>query len=155
MLLGGALEATVSSTDRHILTNPQSDAGTLVPLSENALIRAVGDESTLFGLIGAPDGESLTGYINWLRGLDVDDDDENGDTTAIRNDVIGDPLHSKPLALSYGDGGGTRVLMGTNHGYLHMFHDVGESVTESWAYYLHEMLPILSLIHISEPTRPY
>ena len=152
VLLGGALEATVTATDRRILTNPQSDAGTLVPLSENALIRAVGDESTLLGLIGAPDGESLTGYINWLRGLDVDDDDENGDTTAIRNDVIGDPLHSKPLALSYGDGGGTRVLMGTNHGYLHMFHDVGESVTESWAYYLPEMLPILRELRLNAQT---
>lgn len=152
VLLGGALEATVSSTDRRILTNPQSDAGALVPLSENTLIRAVGDESTVLGLIGAPEEESLTDYVNWLRGLDVDDDDDNGDTTTIRNDVIGDPLHSKPLALSYGDGGGTRVLMGTNHGYLHMFHDLGESVTESWAYYLPEMLPTLRELRLNAQT---
>jgi type IV pilus assembly protein PilY1 len=142
----------VTATDRRILTNPQSEAGTLVALNENTLIRAVGEESTLLDLIGAPEEESLTGYINWLRGLDVDDDDENGDTTDLRNDVIGDPLHSKPLALSYGEGGGTRVLMGTNHGYLHMFHDQGESVTESWAYYLPEMLPTLRELRLNAQT---
>ena len=152
VLLGGALEQTVSATARRILTNPPSNAGALVELSRNTLTGAVGDESTLLDLIDAPDNEDLAGYISWLRGVDVDDDDENGDTTSIRNDVIGDPLHSKPLALSYGDGGGTRVLMGTNHGYLHMFHDLGESVTESWAYYLPEMLPTLRELRLNAQT---
>jgi type IV pilus assembly protein PilY1 len=152
VLLGGALEATVAATDRRILTSPQSTAGALVTLNQNTLINAVGDESTLLGLIGAPEGEGITDYIDWLRGFDVDDDDENGDTTSTRDDVIGDPLHSKPLALSYGEGGGTRVLMGTNHGYLHMFHDLGESVTESWAYYLPEMLPTLRELRLNAQT---
>lgn len=152
VLLGGALEATVAATDRRILTSPQSTAGALVTLNQNTLINAVGDESTLLGLIGAPEDEGITDYIDWLRGFDVDDDDENGDTTSTRDDVIGDPLHSKPLALSYGEGGGTRVLMGTNHGYLHMFHDLGESVTESWAYYLPEMLPTLRELRLNAQT---
>lgn len=42
--------------------------------------------------------------------------------------------------------------MGTNHGYLHMFHDLGESVTESWAYYLPEMLPTLRELRLNAQT---
>ena len=67
-------------------------------------------------------------------------------------DVIGDPLHSKPLALSFGDAKGVRVLMGTNHGYLHMFQDNGGSIDESWSYYLPDMLPTLRELRTNAQT---
>jgi type IV pilus assembly protein PilY1 len=87
--------------------------------------------------------------LDWLYGVDVDDDDNDKSFTDAREDIMGDPLHSKPLAINFGDKpneDGTesldvRVVVGTNQGLVHMFKDneagsdgygVG-SVIESWA----------------------
>ena len=102
--------------------------------------------------IGISDADELGDYIGWLLGRDVDDDNGNGNRSETRMDVIGDPLHSKPLALSFGDAKGVRVLMGTNHGYLHMFQDNGGSIDESWSYYLPDMLPTLRELRTNAQT---
>jgi type IV pilus assembly protein PilY1 len=71
--------------------------------------------------------------IYWARGVDVDDEDNDYSTSDTRSDVFGDPLHSKPVALDYGDGT-IRILIGTNAGFLHMFNDKGDTLDESWAF---------------------
>jgi len=85
------------------------------------------------------DSQALAENIAWARGVDVDDDNNNGSNTDMRIDLMGDPLHSKPLVLSYGTND-IRIMVGTNHGFLHMFKDSGDSVEENWAYMPQELM---------------
>lgn len=94
--------------------------------------------------------------FDWLYGVDVDDENNNNNTSDAREDVMGDPLHSKPLAINYGSTTNldVRILVGTNQGLVHMFKDsdtgnndysVG-SVEESWAFIPNELwgnIPLL------------
>ncbi|MGL4615461.1 MAG: pilus assembly protein, partial [Shewanella sp.] len=87
--------------------------------------------------------------LDWLYGVDVDDDDNDDSTSDPREDIMGDPLHSKPLAINFGTESSldVRILVGTNQGLVHMFKDsdagssdysVG-SVSESWAFMPNEL----------------
>ena len=143
VLIGGAMEHVMDRGSRRVLTNPPGFTGELVEMDENSLAAAVGGEAALLSAIGISGAGELGDYVDWLSGQDVDDDNGDENRSETRLDVIGDPLHSKPLALSFGDAKGVRVLMGTNHGYLHMFQDNGASIDESWSYYLPDMLPTL------------
>ncbi|WP_057830692.1 pilus assembly protein [Colwellia sp. TT2012] len=90
------------------------------------------DTLTLFDI---PPSEvaDIPNHIKWAMGVDVDDDD-NDVATIVRFDVFGDPLHSKPIVINYAVGG-TRIVVGTNAGVLHMFKDVSDTeVIEKWAY---------------------
>lgn len=89
------------------------------------------------------DQDKVEGYLKWAYGFDVDDED-NDSSTSIREDVFGDPLHSKPLAINYGGDNGTsdvRIVIGTNAGMLHMFQDKGDTVDENWAFIPWELYP--------------
>lgn len=78
-------------------------------------------------------------YFNWNLGMDVDDEDKDGSRTDMRADVFGDPLHSKPLVVNYGNS--IRIVIGTNAGALHMFEDAGDTVSEKWAFMPTELFP--------------
>ncbi|MFD2168099.1 pilus assembly protein [Thalassotalea euphylliae] len=86
-------------------------------------------------------------YLDWAKGYDKDnaDGDANNDTTDMRPDVFGDPLHSKPLVINYGtseEDQDLRIIIGTNAGALHMFNDdvdnsesgTADTITEKWAF---------------------
>ena len=77
--------------------------------------------------------------IKWSQGIDVDDEDDDGSTSDRRSDVFGDPLHSKPLVVNYGNK--IHLLIGTNSGALHMFIDSGDTVDETWAFMPKEFFP--------------
>ena len=94
---------------------------------------------TLGGLIPGTDISISLNDINWARGIDVDDEDSDGSYVDQRSDIFGDPLHSKPVSIDYGDGD-IRILVGTNAGFLHMFNDKGDSVEEEWAFTPAELL---------------
>jgi type IV pilus assembly protein PilY1 len=81
------------------------------------------------------DGEATlsSSDIQWASGIDVDDEDNDGSTVDQRRDIFGDPLHSKPVAIDYGNDD-IRLLIGTNAGFLHMFKDSDDTVSESWAF---------------------
>ncbi|MEZ9539047.1 pilus assembly protein [Shewanella sp. 10N.286.51.B8] len=101
--------------------------------------------------------------LDWLYGVDVDDDNNNDNDTEARVDVMGDPLHSKPLALNYGSSDSNldvRILVGTNQGLVHMFKDsdsgsddfsVGE-VSESWAFIPQELWGNVPVLRENNPT---
>jgi type IV pilus assembly protein PilY1 len=100
--------------------------------------------------------------LDWLYGVDVDDDDNDESSTDIRIDIMGDPLHSKPLALNFGtsDTLDVRIILGTNQGLVHMFKDsdagsddysVG-SVIESWAFIPEELWSNIPIIRENNPT---
>lgn len=101
-----------------------------------------------FGLTGAADEPSIVELINYSRGLDVRDDDNNPDTTT-RN-ALGDTLHSQPATVVFGDhsGGQTPVLFSaTNDGYLHAFNaDTGE---EMWSFIPRTLLPNLKDLYFN------
>ncbi|WP_371186350.1 pilus assembly protein [Thalassotalea maritima] len=88
--------------------------------------------------------EVTANLMRWAIGIDIRDVDDDGDTTDIREDVFGDPLHSKPLVINYGgteDNQDIRILLGTNAGAFHMFQDNGDSVAETWAFMPKEFFP--------------
>ncbi|WP_105265316.1 pilus assembly protein [Pseudoalteromonas sp. T1lg76] len=87
-------------------------------------------------------GEEL---IEWARGTDVDDEDADGQTNDIRQDIMGDPLHSRPVALTYPDGE-IKIIMGTNAGFLHLFSDKNNTLTEQWSFIPHELLSNLTTL---------
>jgi type IV pilus assembly protein PilY1 len=83
--------------------------------------------------------------LNFVRGYDA-----SGSTA--RNWLMGDPLHSRPLAVNYGSRGtgfdasnpDIRILVGSNDGYMRMFRNTDENGdqdgVESWAFVPDEAL---------------
>ena len=72
------------------------------------------------GLLGAATDAERDTLISWMRGLDVDDENVNGNTTEMRPSVHGDVLHSRPIAINYGPLATPNVvvLYGGNDGVL-------------------------------------
>ena len=136
---------------RKVLTNT-SDSGPLVALTKsNAKIKGNLTDVQLANFLNV-DQNSIEDTLAWIKGQNVDNE-KYGLTTApyLRQDILGDPLHSRPLVINYGTttSPDIRIIMGTNHGFVHMFKDIesevnGESVSavsESWAFIPHELLP--------------
>ena len=79
---------------------------------------------------------AIKNMLAWINGSDVDDVNDDGITLAeARPDIFGDPLHSKPVVINYGNDN-IYVVIGTNHGVLHMFKDddAANSIDEVWAF---------------------
>nr|WP_240612744.1 PilC/PilY family type IV pilus protein [Alteromonas flava] len=55
--------------------------------------------------------------LKWARGVDVRDDDGDGDTTDVRLQM-GDPIHSQPVIVNY-SATDSAIFVATNHGFLH------------------------------------
>lgn len=63
-----------------------------------------------------------------------------------RDDVMGDPLHSKPAAINYEVNGEavTHLIFGTNAGYVHFFSDDSDTkATEKWSFIPQELYKII------------
>jgi len=92
-----------------------------------------GTDAALATELGVLEAE-IDNTLNWARGVDVDDEDEDSNVTETRYDVFADPLHSKPLVINYGSS--IRIVIGTNAGMLHMFEDntANDTVSETWAF---------------------
>lgn len=150
--VGGAAAQIKIQATRTILSN-LGGASSLTDLTlANAQNAAGGDEALASYMRTSVD--ELNNTLNWLKGLDVDDDDKDGSTTDKRNDIMGDPLHSKPLALNFGTKSATdiRIMLGTNQGVVHMFKDAGESVSETWGFIPYELLPNLTELRSNDPS---
>jgi len=123
--------------DRVVYSDIGNDGALAVLNSTNALAhygtqQAYADELKI-------DVADVADYFNWNLGMDVDDEDKDGNLTDMRSDVFGDPLHSKPLVVNYGTS--IRIVIGTNSGALHMFEDAGDTVSENWAFMPTELFP--------------
>lgn len=147
VILGGA--ARTISPDKRILYSDIGAGGAVTTLSlSNAALYAGGSISlaTYMSLPLTDVSADLTKAFEWIKGNNVDkaDDGEftSEDFSGIRGDIVGDPLHSQPLAIDYGgDGSNVVIFFGTNHGMLHAFKDTGSSVSESWAFMPYQLLP--------------
>jgi type IV pilus assembly protein PilY1 len=142
--LGGAAQQLPAPALRKIYTNNVS--GNL-SASNNQI--AVGNSALVpadFGLTGAAGEPTFTDLINWTRGADLRDEDNNS-TTTVRNSM-GDPLHSQPAAVVYGGSASspdTVVYTATNDGYLHAIS--GNDGKELWAYIPKELLSNLTRLY--------
>lgn len=69
---------------------------------------------------------NLENLLSWARGIDVKDEDGDGDSEEFRQH-IGDPMHSRPVIVNYASGSKepfTTIFMGTNEGVLHGINNV-------------------------------
>lgn len=153
---GGVLASMQQANSRTLYSN----LGTgLSPFTLSNASRKAGGNARLAFYMGVDETE-LTNLFDWTKGIDVDND-KNQDLGAVsgatpnwRTDIMGDALHSKPLALNFGseDKPDIRILVGTNHGFLHMFKDEGNAVSETWGFIPYELLPNLRDLKANAPT---
>ncbi|GMA83041.1 pilus assembly protein [Shewanella glacialipiscicola] len=156
--IGGVTQMLEGLTKRKVLSNTGIGNG----LEELTIANAANGSNADLAAYMSIDEIDLDSTFKWLLGVDVDDedvDDEDGDksTTDNRKDIMGDPLHSKPLAINFGTSAAPdiRVLLGTNHGLLHMFKDSGVSVDETWAFMPYELLPNVPKLRANLPGGHY
>ncbi|WP_351075896.1 PilC/PilY family type IV pilus protein [Shewanella sp. CAL98-MNA-CIBAN-0140] len=152
--IGGTLTKLQNTPNRTLYGNFGSDGSLKAFTKSNAASSpGITSETSLATFMGV-DKTELTKLFDWATGIDVDDEDKDGSTTDKRSDIMGDPLHSKPLAINYGTEGSPdiRVLLGTNAGFLHMFKDNGSTVEESWAFMPQDLLPNLRELRANVPT---
>jgi type IV pilus assembly protein PilY1 len=106
----------------------------------------------LAGTAGEPTRDEL---INWMRGADINDLDNDTDLAEARLDM-GDPLHGKPAVVIYGGTNASPnvndavVYAPTNDGYLHAV-DVSTG-TERWSFVPPEMLITMLGLFDDAPT---
>lgn len=136
--LGGAASQLPDPAQRNLYTNIN---GNILTAANNAISpsNAAAFSQQDFGLTGAPGDPSVNDMIQWARGVDVRDQD-NDPATLVRNDM-GDTLHSQPASIVYGGSGGNLdvvVFTATNDGYLHALDaNTGE---ELWSFVPQELL---------------
>ncbi len=139
---GGVAQMLQNKNQRTIYSDLGTN-GALTEFTENNAQLSFGSAANLASEMGITEAE-VGDHIQWAKGIDVEDADNDGSTTDNRPDIFGDPLHSKPLIVNYGgsaDAQDIRIIVGTNSGALHMFKDSGNSVDESWAFMPKEFLP--------------
>jgi Tfp pilus tip-associated adhesin PilY1 len=104
---------------------------------------------SISGAVGTIANAGTSELINYIRGADVYDENEDANISENRNIICGDPLHSEPVIVNYGDidsdgNDETMVFFGANDGMLHAVND--EDGTEAWAFIPPDLLPKLKLI---------
>ncbi|MGI9270290.1 MAG: pilus assembly protein [Woeseiaceae bacterium] len=145
---GGVASHLPDPAIRKVYTNNVS--GSLL-LADNAFstanVSAFSDG--ILGLTGAVGEPSIDDLIDWARGADVQDHD-NDPLTTTRN-MMGDTLHAKPATVVYADDGGDDDIVlftATNDGYLHALD--ANSGKELWAFIPRELLPRLRELYFNE-----
>ncbi len=118
---GGA--AGVLSTSRNLYTYTGAAAPSNVALTADAHAFHEDNDALTVELLGVPSAtaDERTQLIQWGRGIDVLDDDLDGSTTDARR-AMGDPLHAKPVLMTYGgtdDDPDITLFLSTNEGILH------------------------------------
>ncbi|TWX69755.1 rRNA (guanine-N1)-methyltransferase [Colwellia demingiae] len=149
---GGVAEMLTNSTARVIYSDLAVNNG-LVALTYAAATKTANSSkystpAKLATILGVTNNEaSIQASLDWINGRDVDDEDEDEDITENRQDVFGDPLHSKPVVINYGNDV-IRIAVGTNHGVLHMFedNDATNTIIENWAFMPSEFLSNIPIL---------
>ncbi|RZF80670.1 pilin biogenesis protein [Pseudoalteromonas sp. CO325X] len=151
---GGVNGTLASANSRTVYTHLH---GMMEELSYDILEAALPEEDlkNYFG----EDVTKARKMIDWSMGKDTFDEDGDGNFSEMRQAVLGDPLHSKPLAIDYGND--IRILLGTNAGYIHMFKDneatdnTNNTVEESWAFIPQELLSVVEPLYDNRAEKVY
>ncbi|WP_289107415.1 PilC/PilY family type IV pilus protein [uncultured Pseudoalteromonas sp.] len=148
---GGVNAALSNRTElRNIFTD--ANTGGRISFDFNNLKKAYNSKNNIAKAFNV-DKSEVKEIINWARGVDVDNENSS---SSVRNDIFGDPLHSKPVAIDYGNED-IRILIGTNAGFLHMFKDddVNNEVKESWAFIPSALFNILKPLRNKDSGKKY
>jgi type IV pilus assembly protein PilY1 len=142
--LGGAAGELTSPSTRRIYSNLTINSGLLTaePLSLLKDASNLTLANTLLLGTTTPDASrpSIDNLVDWAYGVDVKDDDGDGDLTEARRDM-GDPLHSRPATVVYGGPADDPLLIlfaTTNDGYLQAINAADGS--ELWSFIPRDLL---------------
>jgi type IV pilus assembly protein PilY1 len=115
--------------------------------------------------LGAADLDTAKTLLKYIRGYDVGDEDSDTVTDEPRSWILGDPLHSRPLPINYGEvNGGTeaipdiRLVFGANDGLFHMVRNTVASAdtgAETWAFMPRATMGIISDLKENPATKPH
>jgi type IV pilus assembly protein PilY1 len=108
---------------------------------------------------------SLAAFANttdlgkWIRGEDQFDEKPNSNLTEMRPSIHGDVVHSRPVAVDYGDSTGVVVFYGANDGMLRAVNGNQKTKTgntsspgdELWAFIAPEQIDRLKRIRDNSP----
>lgn len=109
-----------------------------------------------FADFDAANATEMNNIINWSKGIDLENADDDGDITDIRPNIHGDVIHSQPVVINYGGTKGPYVFYGSNDG---MFHAVKGGIIEKavdssskdgeevWAFTAPEHFPKLKVLY--------
>jgi type IV pilus assembly protein PilY1 len=128
----------------------------------STLNTALTSSAPILGLPGAVITSGTTTdvkqLINFVHGIDVYDDNGNGNNTEKRAWIFGDVLHSKPFVMNYASYtpfnatteatctiNKTMIFVASNDGMVHAINDCDG--TEAWAFIPPDMLPYLQYLH--------
>jgi type IV pilus assembly protein PilY1 len=146
--IGGAANLFPDPSARKVYTNLGSadlTAGSNRIAAANAGAFAVED----FGLTGSDGEPDVYGMIEWIRGVDVANEDD--DINTLVRQSMGDALHSQPASIVYGDNAGKPdivVYTATNAGYLHAI-DAATGV-ELWSFVPHDLLDNMGDLYFNQ-----
>ncbi len=178
-----------ASTARKLFTEPDSSvngtAADLRPLAANTetvqALLTTGDSAeslyqtvmgcgacTYAGATAAQKADAearVLELVKFARGLDLMDENSDGDTSDARPWIFGDALHSRPVAINYGAIGmatqnnpDIRIVMGSNDGFVRMFDADDNSGVELWGFAPRAMIPKMLRLkdnNIDTPVHPY
>ena len=161
--LGGAAGELTNPATRKVYTMTGAESGTLTEkLSDHkgstdyALVNPLFFKDSTETASPVPDRPSdtigLDGLIDWAYGVDVLDENGDGDTTDARADM-GDPLHSRPATVIYGgpaDDPDITLYATTNDGYLQAIN--AKTGQELWSFIPKEMLNRLEPLMLNDET---
>lgn len=161
--LGGAAANIPPPSIRKVYVHHDTSSSSNLTASDNLMVTSNAEiTKEMLGISGATDTEREN-LINWTRGYDIQDDDDDGSTTDARN-AMSDPLHSSPVVVTYdadpnGDGDGADakyyLFFGTNGGMLHAID--GRTGVEKFAILPSDLLPNLNTYYQNGDgvTKPY
>ncbi|MEJ2741680.1 MAG: PilC/PilY family type IV pilus protein, partial [Gammaproteobacteria bacterium] len=144
---GGVLENLPNPSNRtlftylhHTLADPTKHKKAL-RAPQNAL--DVSNTTLRFDtMFGAADLQQMQQIIQWVKGVDILDEDHDGDKQEPRS-ALADSLHSSPIPVTYG-GTPTQpdevIFVGSNDGSLRAFD--AQSGSEMWGFIPEELLPL-------------
>ena len=149
--LGGAANEQPVPTSRKIYSDLNT-AAALTAASNQVVVANATVTTALLGL-GAAEAPGRVALIDWLRGADIDDENQDGSVTDPRY-AMGDPMNGRPATVIYGgtvptpDPTDGVIYSVTNDGYLHAINAVNGS--ELWAFIPRQMLARARDLHLND-----
>ena len=154
----GGFAANLNPATRTLHTDNGAANPTFMSLSTTSFDEG---DLALFNLASSgnatTDHASVDELVNWARGIDVDDENNNGSTIDARAEA-GDPLHSVPQVAQYSSGPARVLYTMTNEGYIHAI-DVETNSTsgtggdEIFAYMPRDLLANLDVLRRNSGTQ--
>jgi len=155
--LGGAASKLTVGRTVYTYTDPIAPANVSLSASQHQFHESnTALTQALLG-IGSQTSAYRTELLQWSRGVDINDVDEDGSTTDARRQM-GDPLHSNPVVLNYGgtiSSPDSTLFVSTNEGFLHAFNTTDGS--EVFSFIPQELLPNLDILYANSgaSSHPY